>query len=593
MSFSGRVRSQARSSWVGKAALAVAGAAAVYEYDRRMQACAAARTVRAFKDIAVICIDYKVNFRVERGAEYLNKIHERAAKRILKCFEENGGLFIKFGQSIAVQGSLLPPAFGKELSVLYDNAPFAPVSEIASVVERNFPGRTLDDLFADFSEEAVASASVAQVHKARLRRDPSKVVAVKIQKPEIKLQISWDLFAFRTCSRLIELAFGIPMMWSVREVESRLREEIDFQREGHNADLARKDINTLADSWLRSNVYIPEVHWNETSKEVLTTEWIDGTSLVDPTRLADAGWSSKKVMETMVSLFAFQIFVSGNVHGDPHPGNILVRQHPDHKYRKTPQLVVLDHGLYIRESRKFRRQYAEFWRAAMVNDTAKMSSIVLSWGFPDSGMFSTLVSLRPPGSNSKPAQAESDPSAEDIASISEGKSGDSRQAYKEQMEFKDRAIQALKESKELPQELVFVTRNMNIVRANNRNLGIPVNRIHILGQYAAYGLRKILIEDSLSPSRRFDRAHGVIVSRDGLLSRLAGLVAGEWSYWTFKVAVWLASAGMSLYDLWSRVSSTVTGKNPPKDIEDLLDENMRKVLEKKFGYQIDTSLFSA
>ncbi|KAI8324464.1 ABC1-domain-containing protein [Martensiomyces pterosporus] len=560
-----------RRPWIARASLTAAAGLAAYEYDKHLQASAVARTVRTFRDIAIICIDYKVNFRVERGVEYLNQIHERAARRLLSCCRENGGLFIKFGQSIAIQSSLLPPAFGRELSILYDNAPFVPVSEIAPVVERNFPGKTLDDLFVDFSEEAVASASVAQVHTARLRSDPSRVVAVKVQKPEIKLQIAWDLFAFRTCARLIEGAFGIPMMWSMQEVERRLHEETDFQREGHNADLARSDLSTLGDKWLRSNVYIPQVYWNETSKE--------------------------DVMELMVSLFAFQIFVSGNVHGDPHPGNMLIRQHPDRKHRKTPQLVLLDHGLYIRESSQFKRQYAEFWRAAMVNDKAEMSRIVWNWGMADSGMFSTMVSLRPPGASGHPhSNARSSPSAKDETASGGSEDSDSaasRRAYSEQMEFKKRAIAALKGSRRLPQELVFVTRNMNIVRANNRSLGIPVNRIHILGQYAAYGLRRMLVDEALSSSRRFDRTRGVVRSRDMLLSRLVGLVAGEWSYWTFKLAVWATTAGLALYDMWGRVASLIAGKPRPKDFEDLLDENMRKMMAKKLGYEIDTSLFSA
>ncbi|KAJ1878622.1 hypothetical protein LPJ66_011855, partial [Kickxella alabastrina] len=455
--------------------------------------------------MAIICLDYKLNFLPERGPAHLDRIHRRAARRLLLCCKENGGLFIKFGQSIAVQSSLLPPPFREELNELYDNAPSVGVREIAPVVARSF-GRPLEDVFVDFSEVAVASASVAQVHTARLRADPAAgLVAVKVQKPEIKLQIDWDLFTFRACAWLIERAFGVPIMWSVREVEQRLREELDFEREANNSELARGDLQRLADRRLRRAVYVPRVFWAATRREVLTTEWVDGTSLVDPARLQAEGWAARDVMQRMVALFAFQIFVSGNVHGDPHPGNILVRQNPHNHLWREPQLVLLDHGLYVRESPEFRRQYAQFWRAALVADRAEMTRIAAAWGMADAAMFSAMVSLRPT------AQLPRD---DGLAAWADGGSdggsgGGSGGAYERQMEVKRRAIKALKETSGLPPELVFVVRNSNIVRANNQSLGIPVDRIQILGQYAALGLRRQLVDDALAPSRKYDRARGV------------------------------------------------------------------------------------
>ncbi|KAJ1731823.1 hypothetical protein LPJ61_002344 [Coemansia biformis] len=555
-----------------------------------------ARTLRAFWDIAVISADYKINFREECGPEQLSRVHHRAARRLLMCCQENGGLFIKFGQSIAVQSALLPPAFRRELSVLYDNAPSVPVAQIAPVIERGFPGRTIDDIFVDFSPEAVASASVAQVHTARLRSDPSQKVAVKVQKPEIRLQIGWDLFALRSCARLVEYAFEVPLMWSVAEIEQRLREELDFEREGNNSELAARDIDQLGDRWMKRGVYIPRVFWDATHREVLTTEWIDGTSLVRPQQLVSEGWSGKEIMERMAALFAFQIFVSGNVHGDPHPGNILVRQNPRSTSRREPQLVLLDHGLYVRESRAFRRQYAEFWRAAMLNDKTAMGRIARGWGMTDTGMFSTMVSLKPPQLRGRRRAAGH---GRDTGPEPYPENGDKRgrdksdSDYDRQMELKARAVTALRDSHHLPPELVFVTRNMNIVRANNQSLGTPVNRVQILGQYAASGLRTMLVEEALGPSRRYSRTHGVDPRRGTLISRAAGVVAAEWSYVTFRVALLVAGVGAAVLSACGRVWAMVAGTPPHKAVGGVLDEAMRLALEKRLGYQIDTSLLSA
>ncbi|KAJ2809479.1 hypothetical protein H4R20_000099 [Coemansia guatemalensis] len=586
----GRAWQRSRHSWTGRAGLATGIIVVGYIYDRQFQASAMTRTARAFWDIAIISADYKINFRAERGIEHLTSIHERAAKRLLACCRENGGLFIKFGQSLAVQSALLPPPFRHELSTLYDNAPSAPVSHIAPVIERCFPGQTIDDLFTEFSSEAVASASVAQVHTARLRTDPAQVVAVKIQKPEIRKQIGWDLFALRTCSRMIEFAFDIPIMWSVREIEQRLREELDFEREGNNSELAQRDLTNLGDRWMKRSVYIPKVFWDVTRKEVLTTEWIDGTSLVHPEQLAQEGWSSKDVMQRMASLFAFQIFVTGNVHGDPHPGNILVRQNPLNSHTKEPQIVLLDHGLYVRESNTFRQQYAEFWRAAMLSDNKAMRRIASSWGMPDETMFSTMVSLKPPQLGSMRARRHTrntNNTAGDRDSSSKGTHFD------QQMEMKARAVAALRDSLKLPPELVFVTRNMNIVRANNQSLGTPVNRVQILGHYAARGLRMMLLHEATSPKRRYDHIHGVAPRRDTLLSRIAGVVSAEWSYATFCIALWVAGAGMAVYGLYGRLRALVLGRPYSQNPETVFDEAMRQALENRLGYKIDTSLFNA
>ncbi|KAJ2784002.1 hypothetical protein H4R18_001394 [Coemansia javaensis] len=561
--------------------LCLAAAAGGYVYDRQLQASAVARTLRAFWLIGTMSLDYKINFREGCSAEELGRVHARAARRLLACCQENGGLFIKFGQSIAVQSALLPPAFRRELSVLYDSAPSVPVERIAAVIERGFQGRTIDDVFAEFSPEAVASASVAQVHRARLRSDPAQVVAVKVQKPEIQLQIGWDLFALRTCARLVEYAFEIPIMWSVAEVERRLREELDFEREANNSELAARDIARLGDRQMRRSVYIPRVVWEATHREVLTTEWIDGTSLVHPRELEAKGWSPRDVMQRMAALFAFQIFVTGNVHGDPHPGNILVRQNPHATRRREPQLVLLDHGLYVRQSRAFRRQYAEFWRAAMLGDRATMSRIARAWGMADAGMLSTMVSLKPPqlGPRRRSRQAQ-DPDA-------------SGGQFDRQMELKARAVAALRDSHSLPPELVFVTRNMNIVRANNQSLGTPVNRVQILGHYAALGLRAMLLEDALGPGRRYSQAHGVEPARATLASRALAAVAAEWSFATFRAVLWASGVAAAVWRLCGRAWALLSGRPVRAAADAVLDDAMRAALEKRLGYRIDTSLLSA
>ncbi|KAJ2383945.1 hypothetical protein GGI05_005156 [Coemansia sp. RSA 2603] len=553
-------------------------AGAGYTYDRTAQASAAWRTLRTFIDVLVICADYKVNFRASNDAPALDRVHERAAARLLRRCQENGGLYIKFGQSIAVQSALLPPVFRSQLQGLYDSAPSVELESLRPVVERSL-GAPLDSVFAEFSPRAVASASVAQVHRARLLGDPEGCwVAVKVQKPEIKRQITWDLFTVRTCARLMERAFGIPLMWSVAEVERRLREELDFLREAHNAERAHADLERLADGWLRASVYIPRVRWQATAREVLTTEWISGTSLVDPRRLLACGWRSKEVMQRVVSLFAFQVFVSGNVHGDPHPGNILVRPTPGSPH--VPQVVLLDHGLYVRETREFRRQLAEFWRSAALADRKGMRRIAGAWGMPDAAAFAAMMTVRPADVMAQLGRRDPD------GLPAEGG------AYKGHMLVKQRAVAALRDARGLPPALVFVVRNANIVRALNQRLGIPVDRTRILGHYAARGLRHLLVSEAWDPGSRYSADRGVLVHRGGWLAGLGAVLSAEWRYATFRVAVGVAAVALALHSAWLRVVERFTGRKPP-DVEAALDEAVRRAVEAKLGYSIDASLFSA
>ncbi|KAJ2760114.1 hypothetical protein H4S06_001896 [Coemansia sp. BCRC 34490] len=207
-------------------------------------------------------------------------------------------------------------------------------------------------------------------------------------------------------------------------------------------------------------------------------------------------------------------------------------------------------------------------------------------------MFSTMVSLKPPkigrGKRRRNDQKQENEDEKEEDALSK------EAAYDRQMELKGRAVAALRDSNGLPQELVFVTRNMNIVRANNQSLGVPVDRVRILGHYAALGLRAMLADEAASSSRRYSRAHGVCPSRDSLASRLGAVLASQWSYLAFRLALAAVGVAMAANRLWCRVLALATGKpHTALELDSVLDDAMRRAIEKKLGYQIDTSLFIA
>ncbi len=349
-----------------------------------------------------------MNFNQENSEE-IDKIHERTAKRILDVCKSNGGLYIKFGQQMLTV-PVLPSHYLRNLKELLDQAPVVDFPTVASIVEADF-GVSVDELFTDFERVPIASASIAQVHRATLR-DGTKV-AVKIQKPEIKKQIFWDMICYRILIIAFEKVFDLPLYWSADYIETHLRQEVDFLNEARNGIRCRENLPVH----LLSSIHVPTIYETHSSRHVLTAEWIDGVPLTDFNKIRDMNLSVKNVMTSVVDLFADQIFRTGFIHCDPHSANILCRSHPEGRswwnwLRPRHQIVVLDHGLYVQCTPQFTKEYAIFWKSLFVQDHKMTKQIAKSWGIGDSQMFATATLNRPysEGSllhvNSKPTKEQ-------------------------------------------------------------------------------------------------------------------------------------------------------------------------------------------
>lgn len=220
------------------------------------------------------------------------------------------GLYIKFGQGVASMNHILPPQYNEVLKPLFMNAPVIPFDEVIRLFKKEF-GCHPDDLFAYFDPTPVASASIAQVHRARL--EDGTAVAVKVQKEAIRKQIFWDMLGYRIILRAFELAFELPLSWSADYTERHLRMEVDFLNEARNTERAAEQFKENFE--LSECIHVPKVFHRFTTERILTTEWIEGVSLTEPKKLEEAGFSLADIMEKVVSAFAYQIFHCGFVHG--------------------------------------------------------------------------------------------------------------------------------------------------------------------------------------------------------------------------------------------------------------------------------------
>jgi len=196
--------------WGRRLLVAAALGGAVYLVDRHVYASGIARSLRTFGTGVVVALDYKINFRPEPlpiigSAGDITDVHRRNAERLFHLLRQNGGLYLKIGQAIAMQSAVLPPEFQRMFARMFDDAPQDPWEDVEKVIRDDFGGRSVQEVFGvSFAGEegkgvmertARASASVAQVHWARL--PDGREVALKIQKPEIAKQIGWDLWSFK------------------------------------------------------------------------------------------------------------------------------------------------------------------------------------------------------------------------------------------------------------------------------------------------------------------------------------------------------------------------------------------------------------
>ncbi|KAG6879184.1 hypothetical protein C0992_004542 [Termitomyces sp. T32_za158] len=473
-----------------RTAYTVAGFGALWVVDRTYNASAGLRNLRTLWTCAAITLDYKLNFTPEKS-DLIPELHERVANRMYNLFTSNGGLYIKIGQAIGANAAFLPKPMQVKFARLFDDAPQIPFSTVDQVFrsELGRPPCGPGGVFEIFEEQAVASASIAQVHRAKLWPQPGeteeKWVAVKVQKPDVAKQMEWDLGAYRAVMWMFEnWAFDLPWnFWLIGPdfISDHLRQELDFVNEANNA---RKTAEFVANEpRLADNVHIPRVYPEYSTKRVMTAEWIEGVRLSDspairalmgepnpldppsslptsmPTKPLRGG--VKAIMQVMVELFSAQMFNWGWVHCDPHPGNVIIRPHPSKPTR--PQLVLIDHGLYVSVEETFKRQWVELWKGMLAGDFESVEQITKQWGMglPDLVASATLMKptrLRRPDIRKGETKEQSKRRREREAAFQEKMKNMSQ--YDLSVLMKKRLKEFLTDTDRMPKALIFLSRNM-------------------------------------------------------------------------------------------------------------------------------------
>ncbi len=264
------------------------------------------------------------------------RLDEPRGVRLRRGLERLGPIFVKFGQVLSTRRDLLPLDIADELARLQDRVPPISASTARQLVERAY-GKKLDDVFASFDAEPVASASIAQVHFATLAG--GREVAVKVLRPGMLDVIEKDLTLLHTLALWVERLSADGRRLKPREVvaefDGYLHDELDLVREAANAAQLRRNMSGL------NLVMVPEMVWDLCTSTVLVMERMGGVPINQIERIREAGVDIKKLARDGVTIFFTQVFRDGFFHADMHPGNIQVSLDP----ATFGRYIALDFGI--------------------------------------------------------------------------------------------------------------------------------------------------------------------------------------------------------------------------------------------------------
>ena len=256
--------------------------------------------------------------------------------RVRMALERLGPIFVKFGQVLSTRRDLLPADLADELAQLQDNVPPFPAAQARALIEKAY-GRSIEQIFASFEAEPVASASIAQVHFATLQ--DGREVAVKVLRPGMLAVIDDDMALLRTLARWVERLSADGKRLKPREVvaefDNYLHDELDLVREASNAAQLRRNMAGL------NLLMIPEMHWDLCTQGVIVMERMKGMPISSAQRLREAGVDIPKLARDGVTIFFTQVFRDGFFHADMHPGNIQVSVAP----ATFGRYIALDFGI--------------------------------------------------------------------------------------------------------------------------------------------------------------------------------------------------------------------------------------------------------
>ena len=262
------------------------------------------------------------------------------AKQLTNLLVELGPAFVKAGQALSTRPDIIPVILLEELSELQDQLPGFDGNKAMELIEEDL-NKKIDEIFLTIDKDPISAASLGQVHKAVLKN--KEIVAVKVQRPGLREQITLDLYIVRNIANWLKNNIGLirsDLVALIDELGKRVFEEMDYLNEAENAEKFR---NLHLHN---SKIAVPKIYKETTSRRVLTMEWIDGTKLTNLEGVKNLGIDPDEMIEIGVQCSLEQLLEHGFFHADPHPGNLLALE--------DGRLCYLDFGMMSEVTRSSR-----------------------------------------------------------------------------------------------------------------------------------------------------------------------------------------------------------------------------------------------
>ncbi|ESR63351.1 hypothetical protein CICLE_v10007354mg [Citrus x clementina] len=447
------------------------------------------RRMSVFSMAILIYLDYKA---VQQREKWIKKskisalwqrAHERNAKRVLNLIIKLEGLWVKLGQYLSTRADVLPEPYISLLKQLQDSLPPRPVQEVSQTIEREF-GESMGGMFMDFVETPLATASIAQVHRATLV--DGRQVVVKVQHQGIKTIILEDL---KNAKSIVDwIAWAEPQYDFNPIIDEWCKEapkELDFNSEAENTRTVSANLgckNKHEDSNKKPayevDVLIPEVI--QSSETVLILEFMDGIRLNDCESLEAFGVNKQKVVEEITRAYAHQIYVDGFFNGDPHPGNFLVSKDPPHRP------ILLDFGLTKKLSSSMKQALAKMFLAAAEGDHVALLSAFAEMGLrlrldvPEQAMEVSTLFFR--------TSAPANEAFETVKNLSEQRAKNLK-VIQEKMKLNQKEVKRFNPVDAFPGDIVIFSRVLNLLRGLSSTMNVRIVYLDIMRPFAEYVLQ--------------------------------------------------------------------------------------------------------
>ncbi len=288
-------------------------------------------------------------------------------ERLRRAFEELGPAFVKLGQVLSTRSDLLPPDIIAALERLQDQVPPFPYEQVRELLELEL-GAPPEQLYASFDPEPIAAASLGQVHRAVL--PDGREVVVKLQRPNVPEIVELDLHVLQSlaasAAKRSRTARSYDLPGVAREFAQILRGELDFEQEGRNAERFRE--NFAGDP----TVYFPAVHWDYTTRRVLTLERVGGLRVTDREGLRQAGIEPAKVAANLAGAIFQMALRDGFFHADPHPGNMFAGE--------GGKIIFVDMGMVGELTPAMRSNVIEYVLGVVAKDPDRVVQAILRMG---------------------------------------------------------------------------------------------------------------------------------------------------------------------------------------------------------------------